>query len=58
MDAGDSALNSAKGKAFIWTIQTLDAAGLPVSDGNVNGDGRSEPIVFYVKKKKQAAGVQ
>jgi hypothetical protein len=55
MDAGDSALNSAKGKPFIWTIQTLDAAGLPVSDGNVNGDGRSEPIVFYVKKKKQLA---
>ncbi len=57
MDAGDSALNSAKGKAFIWTIQTLDAAGLPVGDGNVNGDGRSEPMVFYVKKKKQAAGI-
>jgi hypothetical protein len=56
MDAGDSALNSAKGKPFIWTVQTLDAAGLPVSDGNINGDGRSEPIIFYVKKKKQQAG--
>jgi hypothetical protein len=55
MDAADSAVNSTKGKPFIWTIQTLDAAGLPVSDGNVNGDGRSEPIVFYVKKKKQLA---
>jgi hypothetical protein len=55
MDDADSLANKGKGKKFIWTIQTLDAAGLPVSDGNVNGDGRSEPIVFYVKKKKPGA---
>lgn len=35
-------------QTFIWTIQTLDNMGRPVGDGNVNGDGRSEPIVFHV----------
>lgn len=35
-------------QTFIWTIQTLDAQGRPVGDGNINGDGRSEPVVFYV----------
>jgi hypothetical protein len=49
MEAADTALNNGKGKKFIWTIQTLDAAGQPVSDGNINGDGRSEPQVFFVK---------
>jgi hypothetical protein len=59
MDDTDSLANKGMGKKFIWTIQTLDATGLPVSDGNVNGDGRSEPIVFYVKKKKlRAQGTQ
>ncbi len=36
---------------FIWTIQTLDAQGRPAGDGNVNGDGRSEPIIFFVDKR-------
>jgi hypothetical protein len=43
----DSTGKSTK-QAFIWTIQTLDAQGRAVGDGNVNGDGRSEPAVFYV----------
>ncbi len=36
-------------KTFIWTIQTTDQLGAPVGDGNVNGDGRAEPIVFSVQ---------
>lgn len=40
---------------FIWTIQTLDAQGRPVGDGNINGDGRSEPVVFYITP---AAGIK
>ena len=40
---------------FIWTIQTLDKpGGLPVTqtDGNGNGEGRSEPILFFVDPDK------
>jgi hypothetical protein len=33
---------------FIWTIQSLDAQGLPVTQTDGNGEARSEPIVFYV----------
>jgi hypothetical protein len=40
-------------KKFIWTIQTLDAQGRPVGDGNVNGDGRSEPIFFSIRALKR-----
>lgn len=52
-----------KGKAFIWTIQTLDNQGLPVLQTEGNGESRSEPIIFYVnpgggnpalKQKKKA----
>jgi hypothetical protein len=46
---------------FIWTIQATDTNGLPLGDGAINADGRSEPSVFYVsnqtiipvKKKKK-----
>lgn len=40
-------------KQFVWTIQALDQQGHPFSDGNVNGDGVSEPAVFRVGKKEQ-----
>ncbi len=41
-----------KGKKFIWTIQTLDAFQNPIGvDGNA--EGRSEPIIFYVKPKSK-----
>lgn len=40
-------------RRFVWTIQALDSQGLPFSDGNINGDGVSEPIVFYVGKKEE-----
>ncbi|HMK02798.1 MAG TPA: hypothetical protein VK489_01350 [Ferruginibacter sp.] len=34
---------------FTWTIQSLDALGLPVTQTDANGEARSEPIVFFVK---------
>lgn len=40
-------------QTFIWTIQTLDATGSPYGDGSANGDGRSEPVLFYVMPKKK-----
>jgi hypothetical protein len=41
-----------RAKTFIWTIQCLDNLGLPLGDGNINKDGVSEPIIFYVGKKQ------
>jgi hypothetical protein len=37
--------------AFIWTIQTLDSQGVPFGDGNINGDGISEPNVFFIDRR-------
>ncbi len=42
------ALDSIDATTFIWTIQTLDSRGAPFGDGNINGDGISEPNVFTV----------
>jgi len=36
------------GHVFIWTVQTLDAKGIPVSAIDENNQGRSEPRVFGV----------
>lgn len=38
---------------FIWTIQTVDSRGVPFGDGNINGDGISEPNVFTVIKDRR-----
>ena len=38
-------------KQFVWTIQALDQQGVPFGDGNINGDGISEPAVFLVGKE-------
>jgi hypothetical protein len=40
--------------AFIWTIQTFDAQGKPFGDGNINGDGISEPNVFFIDRRPPA----
>jgi hypothetical protein len=45
----DSLINNANGITFIWTIRATDAADIPLSDGNINSDGRSEPSIFYVR---------
>ncbi len=39
---------------FIWTIQTFDQSGHPFGDGNVNGDGISEPNLFFVDRRPPA----
>ncbi len=40
--------------AFIWTIQTLDSRGVPFGDGSINGDGISEPNVFFIDRRPPA----
>ncbi len=42
-----------KTRTFVWTLQCLDNMNQPIIDGNVNGDGISEPIIFYVGKEKK-----
>jgi len=37
---------------FIWTIQSLDMHGDPVTRTDGNGEARSEPIMFYVDPVK------
>jgi hypothetical protein len=40
--------------AFIWTIQTFDSQSRPFGDGNINGDGISEPNVFFIDRRPMA----
>ena len=37
---------------FIWTIQSLDANHNPVTQTDGNGEGRSEPIIFFINPDK------
>jgi hypothetical protein len=39
-------------RRFIWSIQSSDLQGRPLTDGNVNGDGRNEPTSFFIEFKK------
>ncbi|MEQ1676135.1 MAG: hypothetical protein ABL876_05525 [Chitinophagaceae bacterium] len=48
---GSDSANSVKFRQFVWTIQALDQQGIPIIDGNVNGDALSEPAVFRVGKE-------
>lgn len=41
-------LDSTANKQFIWTIQTLDARGLPIPGMDMNILGRSEPAIFSI----------
>jgi len=40
--------------SFIWTLQTLDQQHRPFGDGNINGDGISEPNVFFIDRRPPA----
>jgi len=40
---------------LIWTIQTFDQQGRPFGDGNVNGDGITEPIIFFIDRLPKSA---
>jgi hypothetical protein len=35
-------------RRFVWTVQSMDLQRRLLNDGNVNGDARSEPAVFYI----------
>jgi hypothetical protein len=37
---------------FIWTIQSLDKDHKPVTQTDGNGEGRSEPIIFFINPDK------
>lgn len=37
---------------FVWTIQSLDAAHNPVTQTDGSGEGRSEPVIFFVNPDK------
>lgn len=37
-----------KAGRYVWTVQSTDLTGNPLGDGNINGDGRSEPFVFFI----------
>lgn len=39
-------------KKMVWTVQTFDNQEQPVLEGNVNGDGVSEPVFFFIANKK------
>jgi hypothetical protein len=54
----DSTANNAAGVTFIWTIRATDASGNPLGDGSINGDGRSEPIVFFVRPHVETPTIQ
>ena len=41
-------LDSTANHRFIWTIQSLDAKGMPVPCTDMNTQGRSEPAVFTI----------
>lgn len=40
--------DSTKLPAFVWTIQSLDKSGIPVTQTDGSGEARSEPIIFFI----------
>ena len=55
INTSEDNLGSGHNKTFIWTVQTLDDHGLPVTQTDGNGEARSEPIVFHVGTNKMKA---
>jgi hypothetical protein len=49
INTSEDNLGSGHNRMFIWTIQTLDDHGLPVTQTDGSGEARSEPIIFSVK---------
>ncbi len=59
-NANDSAMQQQKGwdgtvkggsNKYVWIIQSFDNLGQPLGDGNINADGVSEPVAFFVRQK-------
>jgi hypothetical protein len=42
---------------FVWTLQTLDSRGIPVSAGDQNTQGRSEPRAFGICNKRAGKNI-
>jgi len=49
-------LDSTANKQFIWTVQTLDANGLPIPGMDMNIQGRSEPAIFSIVNQMGMTG--
>jgi len=49
-------LDSTANKQFIWTVQTLDANGLPIPGMDMNIQGRSEPAIFSIVNQMDMTG--
>jgi len=49
-------LDSTANKQFIWTVQTLDAKGLPIPGMDMNIQGRSEPAIFNIANQMGIMG--
>lgn len=49
-------LDSTANKQFIWTVQTLDAKGLPIPGMDMNIQGRSEPAIFNIANQMGLMG--
>ncbi len=66
-NANDSAMQQRKGwdgtikggsKKYVWIIQSFDYLGQPLGDGNINADGVSEPVAFFVRQKVKAIKIK
>jgi hypothetical protein len=49
-------LDSTANKQFIWTVQSLDANGLPIPGMDMNIQGRSEPAIFSIVNQMDMTG--
>ena len=49
-------LDATANKQFIWTVQTLDANGLPIPVMDMNIQGRSEPAIFSIVNQMDMTG--
>lgn len=52
-DASKLAGANNEGRHFIWTVQTLDSQGLPISQTDGNGESRSEPVIFHIRDNRR-----
>ncbi len=51
IDSSTNKMDSSIVRAYVWTIQSFDAVGLPIGEGSSNGDGVSEPAMYRLKTK-------
>jgi hypothetical protein len=54
INTSEDNLGSGHNMMFIWTVQTLDDHGFPITQTDGNGEARSEPVIFYVRSYMKA----